>query len=497
MKEHTAIIIESKFFEEDSYKRKEIPGSDGVMKITAKRIPGKMGTGRDIYAFAFPIDTFTVKDAKEWLEENEVTKYMFEPYEDGNDIEDGCGSKPKRKSDITPVADTVSRIDYGECLDPAIFDPLQKRFTLTPEGYLTGRAIVTNVGVFPYIQKDGTVRRELRLPEEVFNWDSLESLKMLPLTNEHPAEAVTSDNIKQFQVGHLGSSIDTDPYHVSAPIVITDKDTIEMSKKGKRALSCEYSVEIEDKAGVWCGVAYDAVQRNIRYNHVALVDRGRAGDAATIKLDSVDGICHDVYHKNDQQNPNTNKEDNMLKKITLDGVEYEAEETVIKTLHAAQSKLDALEKEHAKTLTDLSAMTAERDSHKDQADILKKDLEDLKVSIPANVDTAVKNRLALMDAAQKAGIEVKDGMTDEEVRKAVIEKAFPKAKEKLANADGAYIAARFDSAIEFLEATGSVAAQNAQTAGESPAGESNTRVDASDSHRKMVSGMTEAWKQGK
>jgi hypothetical protein len=60
------------------------------------------------------------------------------------------------------------------------------KFEVTPEGFLRIPAAVTRVGVFNYKQPDGSVIRELRLPEEVFNPDSLSSLKSIPITNDHP-----------------------------------------------------------------------------------------------------------------------------------------------------------------------------------------------------------------------------------------------------------------------------------------------------------------------
>jgi len=51
-----------------------------------------------------------------------------------------------------------------------------KKFEKTPEGYLKGRAAVCSTGVYSYMNKDGTTRRELRLPEEVFNPLFLDSL---------------------------------------------------------------------------------------------------------------------------------------------------------------------------------------------------------------------------------------------------------------------------------------------------------------------------------
>ena len=52
----------------------------------------------------------------------------------------------------------------------------------TAEGFLIARAPLTSVGVFTYRNADGTPRRELRLPEEVFSEESLATLKLKPLT---------------------------------------------------------------------------------------------------------------------------------------------------------------------------------------------------------------------------------------------------------------------------------------------------------------------------
>ena len=71
-----------------------------------------------------------------------------------------------------------SRLDwYEDAIDYAT-SPAEK----TAEGFLVARAPVTSIGVFSYRNPDGSERRELRLPEEVFNADSLASLRLKPLT---------------------------------------------------------------------------------------------------------------------------------------------------------------------------------------------------------------------------------------------------------------------------------------------------------------------------
>ena len=46
--------------------------------------------------------------------------------------------------------------------------PLNQTY-FTAEGYLVDRPILTSTGIFEYTNPDGSVRRELRLPEEVLS----------------------------------------------------------------------------------------------------------------------------------------------------------------------------------------------------------------------------------------------------------------------------------------------------------------------------------------
>ena len=73
------------------------------------------------------------------------------------------------------------------------FDTFQvPKVEKTKEGYLRGKVIASRAGVFEYLNFDGTVRRELRHPDEVFKTDSLDTMKMIPVTDDHPAEFVDS-----------------------------------------------------------------------------------------------------------------------------------------------------------------------------------------------------------------------------------------------------------------------------------------------------------------
>lgn len=387
-------------------------------------------------------------------------------------------------------------------------------FERTNEGFLRGRAIVTSIGVFTYKRKDGTVQRELRLPEEVFAFDTLNSMKLKPVTLNHPNELVTSENADRLQVGSLGDNPTsttqwhdepwdkvTDGINCAIDMVITKKDAIDAVLNGKQALSMGYTCDLEaaQPGAAWCGIEYDFIQRNIRYNHCAIVDEARAGDNAKIELraDSEDAVLEDmVFYKK------TDGGTQMLKKINLDGIEYEAEAEVIKALQRADEKAkkaeeDACEQKKAmdKKVADLedkekelekriSELEAERDSAKDKADSLEKDLEKAKADSadPKRLDEAVKAKMELLHNAEKAKVEVKADMSDMDIKKAVINSAFPNAK--FDGKDDVYIQARYDATVEMLEERND--AKNRQVTSDLPP---EAHADENDARNRMIERM--------
>lgn len=363
--------------------------------------------------------------------------------------------------EITKEIRRFDNIDHSEWMTTP--------FERTTEGFLKGRAIVTCCGVFTYKRADGTLQRELRLPEEVFAPATLESLKLKPVTLNHPTELVTPENADMLQVGSLGDNPSstnqeyngygeatdlkklTDGLNVAVDMIITKKDAIDAVINGKQGLSMGYICDIEmaEPGSTWCGVEYDYIQRNIKYNHCAIVDAGRAGDNAKIELrvDSADAVLEDKLVTKDGGTK-------MLKKINLDGIDYEAEESVIKALNTEKKRADDAVAELSKFKEDsakeLSVMTAERDTQKERADKAEEDLAKAKAEAldSTKLDEAVNARIELYKNAEKAGVEVKNDMKDADIKKAVIAKVFPKAN--LDGKDSAYIDARYDATVEML-----------------------------------------------
>lgn len=176
----------------------------------------------------------------------------------------------------TPTLKRVRRLDSIQ-LDKTYF---------TEEGYLIDHPIVTSVGIFEYTNPDGSTRRELRLPEDVFAPESLASYKGKPIIITHDAGYVDKGNVEEETIGTILSEGYQDGDNVRAEIIIHNTDA--MKQCGLRELSLGYNLRLEETPGVWEGQPYDAIQRDIVINHLALVGQARAGEQARLNIDARD-----------------------------------------------------------------------------------------------------------------------------------------------------------------------------------------------------------------
>lgn len=128
----------------------------------------------------------------------------------------------------------------------------------------------------------GKVFRVFRPPEEVFSKAAMASFEGKPLTNDHPPGLIGPDDVSIYEKGHVQNvrkgSGEWEGY-VLADLHVHDQELIDAIQSGKREISCGYDFDpIKNEDGTY-------TQHNIRGNHVAVVERGRAGKRAAI-LDS-------------------------------------------------------------------------------------------------------------------------------------------------------------------------------------------------------------------
>lgn len=157
------------------------------------------------------------------------------------------------------------------------------------DGRLIVDAKLTRTGVFDYRNSDGSTRKEFRPASEVFDEASLATFPLASVTNDHPADMVTVDNASGVTVGMVTGNIRRLDDHVAAELIIFDGRAIEAIEAGKLELSCGYHAEVDETSGTTPdGEHFDCSQKNIRINHVAIVDVGRAGPEARIRMDAAE-----------------------------------------------------------------------------------------------------------------------------------------------------------------------------------------------------------------
>jgi len=304
----------------------------------------------------------------------------------------------------------------------------------TPQGGIEVPAFLRKSGVLVYTNPDGTKRREYVSPDELFKAQSLETLKHAPVSNLHPfgpggQQLIDPENFRDFTVGHLSGEPRQEQEKLAGDLVIQDKRTISQVEKGERnEVSLGYVCAYEPTPGVTpSGERYDGVQRNIIYNHVALVPRGRAGRDVALRLDSA----------GNQMSPEGAPGENDTMKIEIiNGVEYEIGTPAHTKAKADDAQVRADADDH------LATVTAERDHFKAEKEKADKALSEK----DSRFDSAVNERVELVILAKSKGVEVKAEDSNQDVRKALLGKLRPGIR--LDGRDETYIQVALDLALE-------------------------------------------------
>ena len=167
-------------------------------------------------------------------------------------------------------------------------EQLGPKQSMTPEGFLLCESVpIARIGNQMYSDKeiplegdaDGLLQIE-RGADEVFKEDTLASFEGKPVTIDHPDTFVNPENWKELAVGvtqnvRRGAGIEDDL--LLADLLVTDQQAIEAVRAGLREVSCGYEADYEQVA------PGKGRQLNIVGNHVALVERGRAGPRCSIQ----------------------------------------------------------------------------------------------------------------------------------------------------------------------------------------------------------------------
>lgn len=153
---------------------------------------------------------------------------------------------------------------------------------VTKDGYLAATARVARTGIQEYrayelgMPGEGIVK--IYRPEsEVFSKDAIASLTRVPVTINHPVESVTNENWKDLAVGEVGDEVLRDGEWIVVSPMLKDAEAIKLAKTTHKEISMGYTAELRDAAPE-TGADYEMY--NLRFNHLAMVPKGRAGSQA-------------------------------------------------------------------------------------------------------------------------------------------------------------------------------------------------------------------------
>lgn len=366
-----------------------------------------------------------------------------------------------------------------------------KNIEITPEGFLKARVTFAVPGVFPYLRQNG-VQLEAKLPEEILSVDTIESARGVPITDGHPIDQrgayilVTPENYRVYAKGNLSEpriEIDELTGQPSGMGLVTIWDIPlinEILSKKKSEVSIGFVDVLDPSTGQFNGVKYDAIQRNIRINHLACVEHGRAGDTKihvdhkelimqesrvdeTIKkltAKTIDGKKEIVFDSQESFEEYTKALEEIKargEKISADALKIKADEGMMDELKA---KLDAINptapdpagvKEKDALVKEIETLSAQLEAAMAKLTALEEKYGAEIAAIPEAVDAAAAEKVGLMQSADACGIK-HDGLSSDEIRLAIIGKYFPfKDEVKVDSLDKELLKGRCEAALEIAK----------------------------------------------
>lgn len=268
---------------------------------------------------------------------------------------------------------------------------------------------IARVGVFPYQKADGSIEMEAKLPQDLLADATVESANNKAITNNHPNELVNAKNFKMYGKGFTADNAHSDGNNLRVDMTITDADLIGAIKNGKQELSIGFMTEVVPQAGNYQGMQYDSMQRNIEINHVAVVERGRAGHSVRITGDSA--MMTDQKNKGGQKHMETTK-------VMLDGANITVAAEDADTATQANSSLASLKQQLAAEQAKVKDLQAQiekaggsaadnkkaADSAQAKADALDAENKKLKAQVEKfkgdSIDKLVESKMALLEQAK-------------------------------------------------------------------------------------------------
>ena len=151
---------------------------------------------------------------------------------------------------------------------------------------------LTKVGVFPYYGQQISPNLEpdklymvYRPAEEIASEEALKTLELLPVIEDHAMLGISPGMMPPEEKGIqgiTGTNVHYEDCVVYGDVKIFTEYLKNVINSGKHEISMGYFCDYDYCSGVYNGQRYDVIQRNLRGNHIAIVDKGRMGEEVCI-----------------------------------------------------------------------------------------------------------------------------------------------------------------------------------------------------------------------
>lgn len=150
---------------------------------------------------------------------------------------------------------------------------------------------ISKVGVFPYLGSEIPGAKEpnriyyvYRPAEELSRPETIESFKLMPFIDEHEVLGVGGMAAERKGIqGTIGEQVYFEDPYLRGNLMIHSNAAQSLIKAGKVELSPCYGCDWVEGDGTYNGQAYQYTQRNLRGNHLALVEEGRTGPDVAVQ----------------------------------------------------------------------------------------------------------------------------------------------------------------------------------------------------------------------
>ncbi|MBN2824932.1 MAG: DUF2213 domain-containing protein [Campylobacterales bacterium] len=335
------------------------------------------------------------------------------------------------------------------------------------DGFLRARVTIARDGVFPYLYSDGSISLEVKKDVDLFSEMTINSAKGVPVVDGHPPiednnGLINSKNYNKYVKGALGDTISVKDGKLDSMETIFDADLIRELKAGKKLeVSIGLETDMDYTPGIYKGEKYDAAQTNIRINHVAHVEKGRAGNSVRAHLDSAIRQDIAVMHINKNNKGNNMGDENKGKDAEVNALlEGFKKLFAMLTKSSVETSVDAKDAEKPEATTppvktdssDLERIIKIQAARIDALEAVAKKRDEIASGeiTTSRLDAAINERLNLVEIASSVVKDFKrDGLDNRDIKLKVIEQMLPfPSGTKMDSIDDVVIDARFDAASE-------------------------------------------------